>query len=124
MIAADQNPTGDPNKTWHRYMVREMTKKAFKLAEEKKESYNMTFAANALGKHNLTDKEDSFKPNYDQIIPFVPEVTSDPTVLGIKAMGKKELQEKKEMMLRKYGRMIPVTCTTGFSIFRNRWLMP
>ena len=103
MIANDRNPNGDPQKVWTRYMVTELAKKAYKVAKKKKEAYNMAYAAGIIGKHNLTDREDVVKPNYEDIVPFIPEITSDVSVLGIKPMGKAELKALKAKMLKKYG---------------------
>jgi len=102
-IAHDVNPEADPHKTWVRYMVEQMCKKAYNIALKKGESYNMTMAANTIGKHHLTDKEDVVKPPFDDIIPFVPEITGDVSVLGIKPIGKQEVKELRTKLLTKYG---------------------
>jgi len=102
MIATERNPNADPQKVWARYMVTEMVKSSYKLAKKKKEAYNMSYAASVLGKHNLTDREDVNKPNFDDIIPFVPEITNDPSVVGARAIPEEELKALKEKLLKKY----------------------
>lgn len=102
-IAHEINPTGDAHKTWIRYMVTEMAKAAYNLAKKNGEPYNMTYAATTIGRHHLTDKEDVIKPPFDDIIPFVPEITNDVSVLGIKPMGRMERKEIRAKLLIKYG---------------------
>lgn len=102
MVANDRNPNGDSHKVWMRYMVTELAKQAYNIAKIKEESYNMAYAANVIGKNNLTDREDIIKPNYEDIVPFIPEITSNPSILGIKPMEKKALKALKNKMLKKY----------------------
>ena len=83
MIANDKNPGGDPMKVWTRYFLTEIAKESIQIARAKGDGYTMAYAANIIGKHHLTDKEDVIKPDYDKIIPFKPELTFDPTVIGI-----------------------------------------
>lgn len=101
MIAYDQDPTGDPRKVWYRYFITEVTKKAIAVAQAKGDAYTMAYASNILGKHQQTDKEDAVKLPYDEIIPFIPEITTDPSVIGIKPID--NIEELKEKMLKKYG---------------------
>lgn len=101
MIANEKDPNNDSGKVWIRYFITEVTKKAIALAEAKGDGYSMAYAANILGKHHLTDKEDTVKPNWDEIIPFIPKITSDPRVLGIKPI--KDLDQLREKMEKKYG---------------------
>lgn len=96
MMANQKDPTGDPMKIWIRYFISEVTKEAIAKAEKKKDAYTMAYAANIIGKHHLTDKEDVIKPNYEDIVPFAPELTIDPSVLGI------QLPENFEEMKAKY----------------------
>jgi hypothetical protein len=84
MIAQDKDPSGDPHKVWTRYFIGEVTKEAIRIAREKDDPYTMAYSANILGKHRLTDKEDNARPPYDEIIPFVPELSLDPTIIGLK----------------------------------------
>jgi hypothetical protein len=101
MIANEKNPNADPHKVFIRYFITEVTKKAMKIAEAKDDAYTMAYSANILGKHHLTDKEDNVKPNWDDIIPFIPEITSDPRVLGIEPI--KDLDELRLKLEKKYG---------------------
>jgi hypothetical protein len=101
MIATEKDPTGDAHKVWTRYFITEVTKKAIALAEAKGDGYTMAYAANILGKHHLTDKEDSVKPNWDDIVPFIPEITSDPRVLGLNPI--KNIDILREKLEKKYG---------------------
>jgi hypothetical protein len=101
MIASQKKPDADPEKTWDRYFISEITKKAMRIAREKNDAYTIAYAANIYGKHKLTDKEDVERPPFDDIIPFVPEITSDPSVLGIKPIP--NLEEKKAELMKKYG---------------------
>jgi hypothetical protein len=96
IIANSLNPSGDPQKTFIRYFIAEGIKKAIKIAETKQDAKAMAMALNTLGKHFLTDKEDIVKPDYEKIIPFNPEITSDPSVIGI------ELPENFEEIREKY----------------------
>ncbi len=101
MLANQKKPDADPGKTWDRYFISEMTKKAMRIAREKNDAYTIAYAANIYGKHKLTDKEDVERPPFDDIIPFVPEITSDPSVLGIKPIP--NLEKKKAELMKKYG---------------------
>lgn len=96
MIANQRNPSGDPIKVWTRYFLTEVAKQSIRIAKKKKDAYTMAYSANIIGKHHLTDKEDVVKPDYDKIIPFKPELTIDPSVIGIK------LPDNFEEMRQKY----------------------
>ena len=101
IIANEKNPSGDAQKVWIRYLISQITLKAIELAENKGDGYTMSYAANTLGNHFLTDKEDNIKPRYDEIVPFVPEITSDVRVLGIKPI--KDLELLRAKLEKKYG---------------------
>lgn len=100
MIAVQKDPYGDSKKVWHRYFIVENAKKAYTIAEAKGDAYTMGFLLNIIGKHNLTDKEDIIKPPFDDIVPFIPEITSDPSILGINPI--KDLNALKEKLRNKY----------------------
>jgi len=100
MIASEKDATGDAKKVWHRYFIVENAKKALEVAVAKGDAYTQGYLLNIIGKHNLTDKEDIIKPPFDDIIPFFPEITSDPSVLGIKPLP--NLKELKEKLRKKY----------------------
>lgn len=96
----------DVDKAWFRYLIVESAKEAFRVAREKNDAYSMIQAANIIGKHNNTDKEDAVKILYDKIIPFIPEITTDPSVLGIKPI--KNLDKVKQKLLQKYTSAIDI----------------
>ena len=96
----------DIDKAWFRYLIVESAKEAFRVAREKNDAYSMIQAANIIGKHNNTDKEDAVKILYDKIIPFIPEITTDPSVLGIKPI--KNLDKIKQKLLQKYTSAIDI----------------
>jgi hypothetical protein len=98
MIANDLNPSGNPMKTFMRYFIVENAKKAIKMAERNEDPKAIALLLNTMGKHMLTDKEDIVKPDYEKIIPFEPELTDDPSVLGI------SLPENFEEIREKYKR--------------------
>lgn len=102
-IAHEVNPNADPHKTWIRYQVTEMAKTAYNIALKKEDAYNMTYAATTIGRHHNTDKEDIIRPPFEDIIPFVPEITGDVSVLGIKPMGRLERKALRTKLLKKYG---------------------
>lgn len=101
IIAFEKDPNGDPHKTWDRYFISEVTKMAIAKAIVNGNEYNMAYAVNIYGKHKLTDKEDTVRLPYDQIIPFLPEITSDVSVLGIEPI--KNLEARKAELMKKYG---------------------
>lgn len=100
MIANDLNPSGDPMKTFTRYFIVENAKKAIKAAESKGDNKAIAMLLNTIGKHMLTDKEDVMKPEYEKIIPFVPILTSDPSVLGITLPD--DFEQKRQALKQKY----------------------
>lgn len=100
MIANEINPNGDPMKVFVRYFIGEITKEAINKAKDKNDAYTMAYSANILGKHYLTDKEDVVKPNYEDIVPFTPELTLDPSVIGITLPA--DFEEKKKKYLKKF----------------------
>jgi hypothetical protein len=100
MMANQKDPTGDPMKVWIRYFIEEVTKEAISKAREKGDAYTMAYSANIMGKHHLTDKEDVIKPNYEEIVPFAPELTLDPKVIGIELP--ENFEETREKYRKKY----------------------
>jgi len=83
LIANEINPKGDPKKIFIRYLVEQTAKKAMQLAEAKNDAKGMALAAATIGKYHMADKEDVIIPDFSEITPFNPEITSDPSVLGI-----------------------------------------
>jgi hypothetical protein len=100
MIANDLNPSGDPMKTFTRYFIVENAKKAIARAEEKGDTKAIAMLLGTIGRNMLTDKEDVVKLPYDQIVPFLPEITSDPSVLGIELPA--DFEEKRQSLREKY----------------------
>lgn len=95
LIANQINPKGDPHKIWIRYLVEQGAKRAMQMAEEKNDAKAYAYANGILGKYHMADKEDIIIPDYSDIEPFNPELTLDPTVLGIKLPDKfKETRAK------------------------------
>lgn len=89
-------------KEWIRYLVNETLKKAIEDAKGMGKSgiKLMILASDKLGKYNRLDKEDSVEIPWDDIVPQSIEPTTDPTVLGIKALENKEEAIRK--MYEKY----------------------
>jgi len=100
IIAGSKSNGIDLEKTWIRYFISEAAKEAYRIARDKNDSYSMIQAANIIGKHNNTDKEDVYSDLFDNIMPFIPEITSDPSTIGIKPM--KNLDEVKLRLKQKY----------------------
>ncbi len=70
------------HKEWHRYVVIEMCKKAFELAESNKDPKGMAMAADKLGKYTRLDQIEEDQLPWDQLIPPNFEPSTDITVLG------------------------------------------
>jgi len=102
MIANDLNPSGDPMKTFTRYFIVENAKKAIQQAEKDGDSKAIAMLLNTIGKHMLTDKEDIVKLPYEKIIPFLPEITSDPSVLGIHLPD--DFEQQRQAMREKHAK--------------------
>jgi hypothetical protein len=100
MIANDLNPSGDPNKTFVRYLISETIKKSLRHAMDKGNDKAVAALTQTLGKHHLTDKEDIVKPDWEKIIPFTPVLTFDPSVLGI--MLPDDFEQKREALRAKH----------------------
>lgn len=103
MIAFEINPKGNPQKTFLRYFITEMNKKALAIALEKNDAYGISFATSVIGKHNLTDKEDVERPKYEDIVPFNFEPSFDPTVLGLKPI--QDIEKVREKLEKKFDRI-------------------
>jgi len=102
MIANDLNPSGDPMKTFTRYFIVENAKKAIQQAEKDGDNKAIALLLNTIGKHMLTDKEDIIKLPYEKIVPFMPEITSDPSVLGIQLPD--DFEEKRLALREKHSK--------------------
>lgn len=98
-----KNLLGDLNKAskdFHRWQFNNMIRKAYDLAERRKNPDAMVKAADKYGKYNQLDKEDVLDNPWEtiQVQPFEP--TSDPTVIGIKPVP--NIKEKIAKKLKQY----------------------
>lgn len=94
---------GDLNKAskdFHRWQFNNMIRKAYEMAERRKNPDAMVKAADKYGKYNQLDKEDILDNPWEtiQVQPFEP--TSDPTVIGIKPIP--NIKEKIAKKLKQY----------------------
>lgn len=102
-IAVIKSVLGDVRnaaKEWHRYTVIAMIKKAYNLAETKKDIKNMILAADKLGKYTKLDKDEAEEIDWDKMIPPSFEPTADVTTLGLSKI--ENLEERKEKLRKKY----------------------
>ncbi len=104
ILSFGKNKRIDTDKYWIRYFISETLKEAIRIAREKGDSYAMIQGANTLGKHHLTDKEDDIAVAFDRIVPFLPEITTDITVLGLKPI--ENLETIKNSLLKKYSKEV------------------
>lgn len=88
------------HKEWHRYVVIEMCKKAFELAESNKDPKGMAMAADKLGKYTRLDQIEEDQLPWDQLIPPNFEPSTDITVLGFQHVP--DLDKKVAALKRKY----------------------
>lgn len=102
MIATDKDPHGDPQKVWIRYFLTQVSMDAIRLARSKDDPYTMTIAANVIGRHWKTDKEDVVIPPYDKIVPFNPIMTTNPAKAGITRMSENEFDELRIVLRAHY----------------------
>lgn len=94
---------GDLNKAskdFHRWQFNNMIRKAYEMAERRKNPDAMVKAADKYGKYNQLDKEDILDNPWEtiQVQPFEP--TSDPTVIGIKPVP--NIKEKIAKKIKQY----------------------
>ena len=110
LIANQINPKGDPGKIWVRYLVEQGAKEAMQMAKEKGDAKGYAYAVGMIGKYHMADKEDIVIPDYSDIKPFQPELTLDPSVIGIekpknleeiRAKYKKKFDEEFKNYMRK-----------------------
>jgi len=100
LIANQINPKGDPHKVWIRYLVEQGAKKAMQMAKEKGDAKGYAYAVGIMGKYHMADKEDIIIPDYSDIKPFQPELTLDPSVLGIELPP--DFEEKRKKLKKKF----------------------
>jgi len=94
-VAFSHDPEGDPHKVFQRYFITEIAKEAISIARTKNDGYTMAYSANIIGKHNMTDQPDIQRLPFEKIVPFIPEPTLDPSILGLKPIeNQKQLKEK------------------------------
>ena len=89
------------SRDFHRWKANEMLLETYRMAKARKDTKTMEKAASAYAKYNRVDIEDEQAMPYDDIViqPFT--ATSDPTVLGLRAIP--NLDEKIAALLHKYG---------------------
>jgi len=88
------------SKDWHLYQFNLRINRAYEIAETKQDSDAMTKAMAAYGKYNQLDKEDPTEFPWDEIRPQNFEITSDPSVIGIKPIP--NLKDKIARLYKKY----------------------
>jgi len=88
------------SKPWHRFKFNTMIDKSYSLAERKQNPIAMVMAADKYGKYNQLDKEDAERLPWEEMIVQRFEITSDPTVIGIKPQP--NIKEKIQKMKDKY----------------------
>ena len=76
----------ESSKEFHRLRFNTMISETYEMAKAKQDTKSMATASAHYAKYNQLDKEDSLKIPWDKIIPQNFEPTSDPTVIGIKAI--------------------------------------
>ena len=88
------------SRDFHRYRANEMLLETYRMAKARKDTKTMERAAASYAKFNRVDLEDEQTLPYDMIVvqPFT--ATSDPSVLGMKAIP--NLQQKIDTLLAKY----------------------
>lgn len=88
------------SRDFHRYRANEMLLETYRMAKARKDTKTMERAAASYAKFNRVDLEDEQTLPYDMIVvqPFT--ATSDPSVLGMKAIP--NLQQKIDALLAKY----------------------
>jgi hypothetical protein len=88
------------SKDWHLYQFNMRINRAYEIAENKNDSDAMTKAMNVYGKYNQLDKDDPTEFPWDEIRPQNFEITSDPSVIGIKPIP--NLKDKIAKLYAKY----------------------
>ena len=94
---------GDTTKVtraWYQHVFLQRCEEAFAMARANNDAKAFTAALNALGKYTRLDTEESRTPDYAQIVPQQLEITTDPSVAGVKRIP--DLKEKVQKMLNKY----------------------
>ncbi len=88
------------SKDWHLYQFNLRINRAFEIAESKNDHDGITKAMAVYAKYNKLDKDDPTEFPWDEIRPQSFEITSDPSVIGIKPIP--NLKDKIAQMFRKY----------------------
>jgi hypothetical protein len=87
-------------KEWNRYAVENMLREAFEQAKDSKDTKNMIYAADKLGKYSRLDQDEGEKIPWHEIQPQSFEPTGDVSVLGITPID--NLREKQLRLREKY----------------------
>lgn len=92
------------SKDWYRHMVIEMCRKAYVMAEVKRDPKAMALAADKIGKYAKLDKDEQEELPWEQLIPPNFEPVADVTVLGIEKIPNIEQhrQTLRSKILAKY----------------------
>lgn len=88
------------SKDWHLYQFNTRINRAYEIAETKNDHDGMTKSMAVYAKFNKLDKDDPTEFPWDEIRPQSFEITSDPSVIGIKPIP--NLKEKIAQLYKKY----------------------
>lgn len=88
------------SKDWHRFKFNAMIDLAYQRAKTKDNEKEMINASKVYAQFNQLDKEEQREYDWAQIKPQNIEITSDPTILGIKAIP--NIQDRIEALKKKY----------------------
>ena len=88
------------SKDWHLYQFNLRINRAYEIAENKNDHDGMTKSMAVYAKFNKLDKEDPTEFPWDDIRPQSFEITSDPSVIGIKPIP--NLKDKIAQLYKKY----------------------
>jgi hypothetical protein len=87
-------------KEWHRHMVVEMCRKAYKMAMARKDPKAMSLAADKIGKYMKLDKDETESLPWDELVPPNFEPDPDVTILGLPQLD--NIEQKRAALRDKY----------------------
>lgn len=88
------------HKEWHRFVVIEMCKQAYKKAEANNDPKAMAMAADKLGKYTRLDQVEEDQLPWDQLVPPNFEPSTDVSIMGFKRDP--DIDHKRKRLMRKY----------------------
>lgn len=88
------------SKDWHLYQFNTRINRAYEIAENKNDHDGMTKSMAVYAKFNKLDRDDPTEFAWDEIKPQRFEITSDPSVIGIKPIP--NLKDKIAQLYKKY----------------------